>query len=650
MIKYLLSFLPVLAFMSLSAQGPYAPAPGQEGSSAIAMDSSIIQSWATGVDVVRGYIQINDTSVYAAGSNLATFGKPSSALHKAEGNSLNAVSLGDGGMATLTFDRLIVDGPGADFAIFENSFGDTFLELAFVEVSSDGINFSRFPSVSLSQTSTQIGPWDEIDPTNIHNLAGKYRQGFGTPFDLSELTYNPLVDINAIRFVRIIDVVGTIDPAFATHDSQGNIINDPFPTPFNSGGFDLDGVAVINGNVQNILIDFNELALEPESYFLPSDINSFESGPLSFLYNGDQYSWYGFGYSNLSSLDGEYNHDQFASTSLTGMDGDSTNYAVAFVGSDWLGGTFDPIPSVINVTNGSAAHFSGFYINNNEMAYITMHDGSMFNKKFGGPSGNDPDWFRVKIWGVRADNTATEPIYHYLADFRYEDNSLDFITNTWKWVDLQSLGMVKELQFIMESTDSGDFGINTPAYFCMDNLTVMAVQGPFVNSPIEDMTIAENASPIEIELNNHFNASGSDITYEVTSSNAPLITAGLDGSMLTLTTTINTTGVAEITVTASANGLVVTDIFTVTVSSNVGIDDVVAFRAKAYPNPAGSLLNVEVEAGSDLKLYSASGQLMLTRQAVDTQTLLSLEGMPNGLYLLVVEGAHGNSTLKISKN
>ena len=650
MIRNLLSLLFVLAFLSVSAQGPYAPAAEQDGSTAIAMDSSIIQSWATGVDVVRGYIQINDTSVYQAGSNLATFGKPSSALHRAEGNSMDAVTLGDGGMATLTFDRLIVDGPGADFAIFENSFGDTFLELAFVEVSSDGINYSRFPAVSLSPTNTQIGPWDEIDPTNLHNLAGKYRQGFGTPFDLSELTYDPLVDINAIRFVRVIDVIGTIDPAFATHDSQGNIINDPYPTPFNSGGFDLDGVAIINGNVQNTLVDFNELPLDPESFFLPTDESSFTSGPLSFEYTGAEYSWSGFAYSNLSSLNGEYTHDQFASASLTGMDGDSTNYAVAFVNSDWLGGTYDPIPSVIEVSDGSAASFSGFYINNNEMAYITMKEGSLYNKKFGGESGNDPDWFRVKIWGIRADNTTTEPIYHYLADFRSGDNSLDFITNTWKWVDLQSLGMVTALQFVMESTDSGDFGINTPAYFCMDNLTVMAVQGPFVNTPIEDMSIAENASPIEIELNNHFNASGSEITYEVSSNNASLVTASVDGSALTLTTTTNATGEAEITVTALANGIVVADIFTVTVMSNVGIDDIVDFRATAYPNPASSFLNVEVEAGSGLKLFSASGQLMQSMQAVDTKTRLSLEGLPSGLYLLVVEGTQGNSTLKISKN
>jgi hypothetical protein len=392
MIRYLLSFLATLAFMSLSAQGPYPPAAGQTGSDAIAKDSSIIKSWATGVDVVRGYVQMNDTSVYAAASNRATFGEPSNALHTAEGNSMNIVSLGDGGMATLTFNRLIVDGPGADFAVFENSFGDTFLELAFVEVSSDGINFSRFSAVSLTANDTQIGPWDEIDPTNLHNLAGKYRQGFGTPFDLSELTYYPLVDVNAIRFVRIIDVVGSIDAAFATYDSQGNMINDPFPTPFNSGGFDLDGVAVINGNIQNTIVDFNELMLEPESYFFPSGISSFTSGPLSFMYDGGEGFWSGFAYSNLSSLNGTYDHDQFASTSLTGMDGDSTNYAVAFNASDWMGGTYNPIPSVLSVADGSAASFSGFYINNNEMAYITMRDGTIYNKKFGGESGNDPDW------------------------------------------------------------------------------------------------------------------------------------------------------------------------------------------------------------------------------------------------------------------
>jgi len=46
--------------------------------------------------------------------------------------------------------------------------------------------------------------------------------------------------------VKVIDVIGTIDPQYASRDSFGNIVNDPYPTPFGSCGFDLDAVGVIN--------------------------------------------------------------------------------------------------------------------------------------------------------------------------------------------------------------------------------------------------------------------------------------------------------------------------------------------------------------------------------------------------------------------
>src|SRR5262249_31074103 len=132
-------------------------------------------------------------------------------------------------------------------AVFENGFADGFLELAFVEVSTNGADFARFPAVSLTPTATQIGSFGTLDATNLNNLAGKYRAGFGTPFDLSVVAgLSPAVDVAAIHFVRIIDVVGSINPALATHDSLGNAINDPYPTAFASGGFDLDAVGAIH--------------------------------------------------------------------------------------------------------------------------------------------------------------------------------------------------------------------------------------------------------------------------------------------------------------------------------------------------------------------------------------------------------------------
>jgi hypothetical protein len=197
---------------SVASAGPYAPPAGEPNSTAIYMDDPNFAAWATGITIQRGYIDINDPS-----KGYASYGEPEDALGKAEGNTEHTVvSLGDGGVATLTFEYPITNGPGYDFAVFENGFnagsGD-FLELAFVEVSSDGNNFFRFNSVSLTPTNTQVGGFGALDTTNLHNLAGKYRAGYGTPFDLEELKdVNSLLDVNSIMHVRITDVVGYVQP------------------------------------------------------------------------------------------------------------------------------------------------------------------------------------------------------------------------------------------------------------------------------------------------------------------------------------------------------------------------------------------------------------------------------------------------------
>ena len=155
--------------------------------------------------------------------------------------------MGDAGEAILTFHTPISNGSGYDFAVFENSFSETFLELAFVEVSSDGVNYFRFPSLIVKpKHKPKLADLEILDATYLNNLAGKYKALFGTPFDLNDIDDDPLLDKNSITHVKIIDVVGSIDPNYARYDSQGNAINDPFPTPFYSSGFDLDGVGVIN--------------------------------------------------------------------------------------------------------------------------------------------------------------------------------------------------------------------------------------------------------------------------------------------------------------------------------------------------------------------------------------------------------------------
>lgn len=234
--KNLLALLLVASTTALWAQFP--GIPGTLGSTAVHKDSSIILGWATIVDVYRGNMQYDNPSL-----GLASIGSASAAYGVADGN---IVSLGDSGVAILQFLHPIKDGAGFDFVVFENSLWNNYMEHAFVEISSDGGTFFRFPSICNFDSTTQITNGDFGDATKIHNLAGKYIAPYGTPFDISEINDNLLLDKQHITHIRIVDVIGSVNPTIASRDSEGKIINDPFPTPFPSSGFDLDAVGVIN--------------------------------------------------------------------------------------------------------------------------------------------------------------------------------------------------------------------------------------------------------------------------------------------------------------------------------------------------------------------------------------------------------------------
>ena len=237
-------FSVVLCSILLTVSGlaqSYAPAAGQDQSTAIAKDSPLVLSWAVACTVVPGPQDISNPSLGVVSSGNAS-------LACGPADIAGVVSLGDGGYATCVFEQALRNQQGYDFAVFENSFDDDFLELAFVEVSSDGIHFFRFPSHSLSDTSSQTGTFGSTNPTRLNNLAGKYRGGYGTPFDLEELKGINGLNIDAITHVRVRDVVGSMNTTYATRDAHGNKINDPWPTPFPSGGFDLDAIAVLKPN------------------------------------------------------------------------------------------------------------------------------------------------------------------------------------------------------------------------------------------------------------------------------------------------------------------------------------------------------------------------------------------------------------------
>jgi len=278
------------------AAGPYSEAGvngyiGDDGRHANPLSDSdarinpIFRGWATGF---RDYLPSDDT--WSGGWDDAN-----RALGPATGDNFDIVSLGDldagkiadgcrPGRITLLFGdpceagdaNHIRDVSGYDFVVFENGFlsnintgggsvkGQMLAELGYVEVSSNGGDFVRFPAVSL--TAARTGPYGTIEVSNVHNLAGKHPNAYGvctgTAFDLSELANHPLVvngtvDINDIRCVRIVDIPGSGDfndaavertdpaswPEWGNYDAN-HPVYDAWVTS-GSGGLDLEAVGVL---------------------------------------------------------------------------------------------------------------------------------------------------------------------------------------------------------------------------------------------------------------------------------------------------------------------------------------------------------------------------------------------------------------------
>ena len=279
--------LAVFAWAAIAAAGPYTE-PGVNGyvdpngrpaspEQAGAVINPIFRAWA-------GFV----VDYQPAGGVSEQWLDANKTLGPATGDNMDIASLGDRSAAeiaagappghiVLGFAEPIRDGRGYDFVVFENGIvsgyntgagsvsGQIFAELAFVEVSSDGVHFARFPSVSL--TPGPVGAYGTIELSNVFNLAGKHPNGggvcTGTPFDLADLADEPLVrdaivDVNDIRYVRIVDIPGSghfqdaailnVDPASGPlweNYGANHSVYDAWPT-FGSGGFDLDAVGVLH--------------------------------------------------------------------------------------------------------------------------------------------------------------------------------------------------------------------------------------------------------------------------------------------------------------------------------------------------------------------------------------------------------------------
>ncbi len=203
--------------------------------------------------------------------------------------------------------------------------------------------------------------------------------------------------------------------------------------------------------------DFEQISLS--QYFDGSDLSGTEdsSGNYSSIYTENDLtfntiwntSWSywseGWAFSNLIDSTLEEGAKTYHSYSTGAYSGD--NFAIGKSGSQ------------INV-NGMAT-FETIQVSNTSYAAHSMKNGDSFAKKFTGE-----DWFELTIEGFNG-NSSTGEVRVMLAD---SSNTAPNILETWQTVDISSLGNVTKLTFTLNSSDVGDYGMNTPSFFALDNI------------------------------------------------------------------------------------------------------------------------------------------------------------------------------------
>lgn len=256
-----------------------------------------------------------------------------------------------------------------------------------------------------------------------------------------------------------------------------------------------------------ITVDFSDLNLFPESHWNGPDpfgsnqpdpfggsepvvVGRFRSGWTEFSnsYNLNYGNWAGFAYSNETDATTPGFGNEFGSFAGGGLE--DQNFGVAYVDQYALD-PFNPaepthLAKLPSITLPPGVGIESAFVTNTTYAALSMRDGDGFAKQFGGVSGDDPDWYKLTAYGTDVEGDVVAAVAApeiFLADYQNPDNTQDYILDTWAQLDLSPLAGARRIYFHVSSSDTGAFGMNTPAYFAIDNITFTNT-APVLNSAI----------------------------------------------------------------------------------------------------------------------------------------------------------------------
>lgn len=396
-----------------------------------------------------------------------------------------------------------------------------------------------------------------------------------------------------------------------------------------------------------------DLELDNDSFYYGADgAGAFTSGGFTFKnsYNSDWESWSGFAASTKTDIETMGYINQFSAIAGQGAL-QTKSYAVAY-------------PAGASEIEFEEAFVSGFFITNSTYSYWSMLLGDDYAKKFGGPEGEEPDWFKVTVAGISSTGDTTGTVEYYLADYRFEDDNEDYIVDDWQWVDLTALGSITKLRFSLSSSDTGEWGMNTPGYFCIDQMNHQD-RPPEIVSPIATLSSDTAQEIFYVTLDSVFtDPDNPDLEMEFFIEsidnpellNGSVINEGLSGddekTQLVLNITPGLTGEAEIVISALSNGKKSYHCFKVVVDFPVSSLFVEKPEIKVFPNPVRNSFNVLLPADAETAVVSDLSGKILYREKVTEKSVISISTLNDrspGVYLLNVKTARGRVTRKIFK-
>ena len=249
------------------------------------------------------------------------------------------------------------------------------------------------------------------------------------------------------------------------------------------------------------IVDFEEFGINQDSFLNGSTVEgSFVTAeitlPNSFTQTPEFSFWSGWSISSITDNETPGFTNEYSAITGTGNN-ESTTYAVSFESGQ----------NKLYVNEGPQI-IEGMHITNSTFAFLSMRDGDAFAKKFGGAIGDDPDFFLLTIDGYLAGETIDTSIEFYLADYRFDDNSQDFLIDEWTFIDLSAFGEVDSLGFQLTSSDNGEFGMNTPSYFCIDDVQLEDLTSNTIDiNDSPTLSIFPNPTTDHIQISGLFDSS-----------------------------------------------------------------------------------------------------------------------------------------------